>query len=140
MPDRDYIPKGKTEYDNPENKTNGQILDENNIDGIQYKDGEPVFDNCAEFTTKIEKSDITDSIKEEIASGNREGLHEALFEKMAKEKGITVEEAKQFKESNNLVWHETADGRAQLVPRELHLLSHNGGISTINILIKNGLV
>lgn len=142
IPDRDYIPKDKTGHDNPHDKTWGQILDENNIDGIRYEDGEPVFDDYSKFTTKIEKSDITDKIKEEIISdkSERNGLHEILFEKMAKEKGITVEEARQIKESNNLVWHETADGRAQLVPRELHLVNHNGGISILRTLINNNLL
>jgi hypothetical protein len=50
---------------------------------------------------------------------------------------MTVDEIKRFKESKNLVPHETTDGRIQLIPREIHdNIVHEGGVSLFRNQLK----
>lgn len=131
IPDKDYIPGGK-HYANLKNKTWGQILKENNIDGIDFKNGVPDFDKISKMESKIDYSKIPDKAKKQLLKEKpqRTALHDYFYEKLAKEKNMTVEEIHRFKDKNNLVPHETIDGRIQLVPREIHdNLTHEGGVA-----------
>lgn len=132
IPDKDYIPGGGKHYANLKNKTWGQILKENNIDGIDFKNGVPDFDKISKMESKIDYSKIPDKAKNQLLKEKpqRTALHDYFYEKLAKEKNMTVEEIHRFKDKNNLVPHETIDGRIQLVPREIHdNLTHEGGVA-----------
>ena len=132
IPDKDYIPGGGKHYANLKNKTWGQILKENNIDGIDFKNGVPDFDKISKMESKIDYSKIPDKAKKQLLKEKpqRTALHDYFYEKLAKEKNMTVEEIYRFKDKNNLVPHETIDGRIQLVPREIHdNLTHEGGVA-----------
>lgn len=132
IPDKNYVPGGNKNYANPKNKTWGQILKENGIDGIDFKDGVPNFDKVSKMESKIDYSKIPDKAKKQLLKEKpqRTALHDYFYDKLAKEKKMTVEEIRHFKESNNLVPHETIDGRIQLVPREIHdNLTHEGGVA-----------
>lgn len=132
IPDKDYIPGGGKHYANLKNKTWGQILKENNIDGIDFKNGVPDFDKISKMESKIDYSKIPDKAKKQLLKEKpqRTALHDYFYEKLAKEKNMTVEEIHRFKDKNNLVPHETIDGRIQLVPREIHdNLTHEGGVA-----------
>lgn len=132
IPDKDYIPGDGKHYANLKNKTWGQILKENNIDGIDFKNGVPDFDKISKMESKIDYSKIPDKAKKQLLKEKpqRTALHDYFYEKLAKEKNMTVEEIHKFKDKNNLVPHETIDGRIQLVPREIHdNLTHEGGVA-----------
>ena len=131
-PDRDYVPANKG-YNNMKNKTWGQILDENGIDGITYVNGEPDFSAVAKMKTTLDfDTDISDKARAGLLNSkkDRAQLHEEFYEKLARENGMTVDEVKAFKEANNLVVHECSDCKTlMLVPREIHdNVSHPGGV------------
>lgn len=139
IPDKNYIPGGGKPYANPKNKTWEQIMKENKIDGIDFKDGIPNFDKVSKMETKIDYKKIPTRAKDKLLQDkpNRDELHEYFYKKLAKEKNMTVEEIKRFKESKNLVPHETTDGRIQLIPREIHdNIVHEGGVSLFRNQLK----
>ena len=89
--------------------------------------------------TKIDYNKIPPKAKEKLLKDkpNRDELHEYFYEKLAKEKNMTVGEIKRFKESKNLVPHETTDGRIQLIPREIHdNIVHEGGVALFRNQLK----
>ena len=65
--------------------------------------------------------------------GNYQQADIALSEKISAETGekVTPEQIKAYRESSNLTWHETSDGKTmQLVPTEINSkCAHNGGVS-----------
>lgn len=137
-PDRDVRPSNKG-YSNMENKTWGQILDENNIVGIKYINGEPDFSPIVKMQTTMDfESEISEAAKKQLLSTpvNREQLHEEFYVKLAKENNCTVDEIISFKESNNLVVHESPDCKTLLLlPREIHdNLPHTGGVDMFRTL------
>lgn len=119
-PDRDVIPN--KQGTNPENKTWGEILDENGIDGVDFKDGEPDFSEIAK--DEVEIDDFTDDRDSNFAQAD---------EKLAEKWGVSPREIKAYREENGYTWHECGDCKTlQLVPREVHgNISHKGGISAI---------
>ena len=77
MPDRDIIPKDKG-YSNMDNKTFGQILDENGIKGIKYKNGNPDFKPVQCDSVKMNYSEFHD----DLMKNQRKNLHNKAFEKL----------------------------------------------------------
>lgn len=137
-PDRDVHPSDKG-YSNMENKTWGQILDENNIVGIKYINGEPDFSPIVKMQTTMDfESEISEAARQQLLSTpvNREQLHKEFYVKLAKENNCTVDEIITFKESNNLVVHESPDCKTLLLlPREIHdNLPHTGGVDMFRTL------
>ena len=126
-PDRETIPK---KY-NPEDKTWGQILDENGIDGIDFVDGEPDFSEIAEETVEIDEYS-------QDRDDNYDSADEKLAEKWTKEQkdghSWSADDVAQYRKEHQLSWHEKSDMKTmQLVPREVHLnIPHKGGISAAN--------
>lgn len=125
VPDKDAVPK----VYNPDEKTWGQILEENEIGGIDFNDGEPDFSTVAEETVEIDDYS-------EDRSDNYDAADEALADKWNAEAkdgktDWTKEDIAKYREDNKLSWHECADMKTmQLVPREIHLnVPHEGGIS-----------
>lgn len=136
IPAPNYHPH-KGIYSNMDDKTWEQILKENNIDGIDFKNGEPNFNNVAKYETSVDYNSLSDKIKEQLLSEKRErsGLHDYVYDKIAKEQGLTREELIEIKERLNLVAHETSDGRVLLVPREIHdNIIHEGGVALFRAL------
>ncbi len=115
-PDREAVP---TRY-NPEALTWGQILDKYGIDGIEYKDGDPDFSPVSKGEVEIE--DFTDDRPSNFAQAD---------EALAKQRGCSPEEVKQWREENGYTWHECRDCKTmQKVPREIHNnMDHSGGVS-----------
>lgn len=138
-PDVNTIPH-KNKYSNPKEKKWKEILDSHNVkNGIKFKDGEPVFDNIVWEKVILQYEDIgrdkllklqNPEIKE------REDLHNLAFEHLARNKGWSVEKARDYKEINNLVWHELSDCETLvLIPREIHdHIIHYGGVAMLRCL------
>lgn len=129
LPERDYVPPEKSRnpdkpYSNPDHLPMGEILDKYGIEGIQFKDGYPVFDPVAKATTEIGDFETGG---QEAKNHNFESADKAL----AEQKGCTPEEVKTWRQDNNYTWHECEDKRTmQLVPNEVHAnIPHNGGRS-----------
>lgn len=121
-PDRDVSPSDRN-YSNTEGKTWGEILDEYEIDGIPFNDGEPDFSEVSKGTVEIDEfSDARYG-----AGGN----FDQADKKLAQQRGCTKEEVRQWRADNNYTWHERSDCRTiDKVPREVHgNVSHSGGIS-----------
>jgi len=136
IPDSQHHPH-KGIYSNMEDKSWEQILKENNINGIQFNKGEPDFDKIAKYETKVDYSSLPEKIKEQLLSEKRErsGLHDYVYDKIAKEQGLAREKLIEIKERLNLVAHETSDGRVLLVPREIHdNIIHEGGVALFRAL------
>lgn len=135
VPDANIRPKNKN-YSNVDKKNWGQIRNDHGYqNGIPYKNGEPVLKPIAEC--KIKYPD-TEEFKNMSNTKKRAFLQDRAFEQFARQKGISVEEARAFKEKNRLVWHEADDCETlMLVPAEIHNnLTHVGGISLYNLVAK----
>lgn len=119
IPDKEYIPP----CSNIEGKTWGEILDNNGIDGIEYKDGEPDFSPIAKETVEID--DFT---------GNRAKNFDQADEKLAEKLNCYPEDVEKMRKENNETWHECPDCKTmKLVPSEIHNnIPHTGGISEYN--------
>lgn len=116
IPNPDYVPKKS----NPEGKTWGEILEKYGIDGIVFKDGEPVFDNVSKGTVTIEGF-----------SSNRDDNFDKADIELAKQRRCSPEEVKQWRKENGYTWHECKDmATMQKMPSEIHNnITHRGGVS-----------
>lgn len=98
----------------------GEILEKYGIDGIMFKDGEPVFDNISKGTVTIEGF-----------SSNRDDNFDKADIELAKQRGCSPEEVRQWRKENGYTWHECKDMTTmQKVPSEVHNnITHRGGVS-----------
>lgn len=121
IPDSDYVPRKS----NPEGRTWGEILERYGIDGIEFKDGEPVFDNISKGTVKIEG----------FSSDRDDNFDKADIE-LAKQRGCSPEDVQQWRRENGYTWHECKDmSTMQKVPSEIHNnITHRGGVSNSKAL------
>jgi hypothetical protein len=126
-PDRDKIPENP--QTNPDGKTWGEILDENEIDGIPFNDGEPDFSETSKGTVEIEPY-----------SEDRDDNFDAADEKLAEEKGCSKEDVRQWRKDHHYTWHERSDMKTMdKVPTEVHgNVPHEGGISAKKKENENG--
>ncbi len=116
VPDSDYVPQKS----NPEGKTWGEIMSEHNIDGIEFKDGEPNFNEISEADVEVENF-----------STDRSDNFDQADAKLAEQWGCEPEDVAQWRSDNHYTWHECSDMKTmQLVPSEVHNnITHRGGIS-----------
>ena len=137
IPDDTVIPPDKG-YSNMLHKTWFQIKSENNIRGIPFSDGRADFRpvSKAEVVLDWERELGKEGIRRIVETGDRQYLHEAGFALLAKNMGKSVWEVKDFKESENLVWHEEPDCQTlRLVVREVHdNIRHFGGVAMLAIV------
>lgn len=130
MPDRDYIPPEKSRnpetspYSNPENLTWGEILEKNKIEGVEFKNGFPVFQDISRGTVEIE------NFQTGGCDAKDKNFKQADIA-MAEKNGYTPNEVKQWRKENNFTWHECEDKRTmQKVSNEVHAnIPHDGGRS-----------
>ncbi len=125
-PDRDQIP-GKPQGNET---TWGEILDRQEIDGIEFKDGEPDFSTTAEGTVEID--DFSDDRNANYTQAD-ETLAEQWTEENKDGKIWTAQDIKEYRKENDLSWHERSDMKTMdLVSQDVHgNISHSGGISAI---------
>lgn len=123
-PNRDEIPKRP-----PGNEeTWGEILDKYEIDGIEFKDGEPDFSTISEGTVEIE--DFSTERNENFTQAD-ENLAEQWTSEGKDGKEWSPQDIKEYRKENNLSWHERSDMKTMdLTPQEVHgNVPHSGGIS-----------
>lgn len=125
QPDPEYTPLEKSKnsekpYSNPDNLTWAELMEKYGIEGIEFRDGYPVFDDVARGTVEID--DFTDDRSSNFDQAN---------EKMAEQKGCSPEEVENWMKENNYTWHECQDCKTmQKVPNEIHAnVPHEGGVS-----------
>ena len=116
IPNPDFVPKKA----NPEGKTWGEILDKYGIDGINYQNGEPNFNEVSKGAVKIEP----------FSDSRTDNFDKADIE-LAKQRGRSPEEVAKWRKENGHTWHECKDMKTmQKVPGEVHNnIPHSGGIS-----------
>jgi hypothetical protein len=121
LPDKNEVPKNP--LTNPNGKTWGEILSKYGVDGIVFKDGEPDFSPVSKGTVKIDN--FTEN------RYGKGGNFDQACEKLAKQRGCTKEEVKEWMKENKYTWHERSDCKTMdKVPTEIHgNISHSGGIS-----------
>lgn len=120
-PDKNYVPLKS----NSEQKTWGEIMEKHGIDGIDFKDGEPNFESISKGTVEIEG----------FSESRTDNFDKADIE-LAKAKGCSPEDVRQWRKENGYTWHECRDMKTmQKTSSMVHNnISHSGGISAI----KNG--
>ncbi len=125
-PNRDEIPKQPQGNE----ATWGEILDRQEIDGIEFKDGEPDFSTVAEGTVEID--DFSDDRNANYTQAD-ETLAEQWTEENKDGKTWTAQDVKEYRKENDLSWHERSDMKTMdLVSQDVHgNISHSGGISAI---------
>ena len=137
IPDDAVIPPDKG-YSNMYHKTWRQIKSENGIQGITYSNGQADFRPITrhELVFDWERELGKEGIRHILETGDRQYLHEAAFSLLASTLGKSVRELKDFKEHENLVWHEESDCETlRLVAREVHdNVRHIGGIAMLAIV------
>lgn len=116
VPDGEHVP-GKA---NPEGQTWDEILEEANIDGVTFKDGEPNFDSIDKGEVKIEDF-----------STNRSDNFDKADVALAEQRGCKPEDVARWRKENGYTWHEKADMQTmQKVPSKVHNnIPHQGGIA-----------
>lgn len=126
-PDSEYVPPEKgcdKPYSNPDKLSWEEILKKYNLDGIDFRDGFPVFDEVSKGTVEIEDFET---------GGNKAKNHNfaEADRALAEQKGCTPQEVKDWRKENNYTWHECEDKRTmQKVPNEVHAnIPHDGGRS-----------
>ena len=126
LPNRDEIPKRPPNNE----KTWGEILDENGVEGIEFKDGEPDFSKVSEATVEIQDFTVD-------RNANFTQADEKLADQWTSEskdgKTWTPQDVKEYRKENNLSWHERSDMKTlDLVSQEIHgNIPHSGGISAL---------
>lgn len=129
-PDCDYVPPEKSRnpedrpYSNPDNLSWGEILDKYGLDGIEFKDGFPVFDEISRGTVQIDDFETG-------GSDAKDRNFKRADIAMAEQRGCTPQEVKEWRDNNNYTWHECEDKcTMQKVPNEVHAnVPHDGGRS-----------
>jgi len=105
-----------------------EILDKYDIEGIEFKDGEPDFSVISEGTVEIEDFSTDRNV-------NFTQADEKLADKWTEEgkdgKEWTPQDIRDYRKEHNLSWHERSDMKTlDLVPQEVHgNIPHSGGIS-----------
>lgn len=126
LPSEEEIPKRPPSNE----KTWSEILKKYEVDGIEFKDGEPDFTPFSEGTVEIE--DFTDD-----RNANFTQADEKLAEQWTTEgkdgKEWTAQDIKEYRKENQLSWHERSDMKTlELTPQEVHgNVPHLGGISAL---------
>lgn len=102
-----------------DNKEVNQELKKYHLDGIEYKNCVPDFSKCSEVTTKIDK--ITPDLVTNFKEFSKKLVAEGKF--------ASEREVLEFKQKNNLAFHECSDMKTcQLVPISIHeAFKHTGG-------------
>lgn len=128
-PDPEYVPPEKSKnpdkpYSNPDSLSWREILNKYGIDGVEFKNGFPVFDEVSKATVKIEG----------FATGGNDAKIQnfAKADKaLAEQYSCRPEDVRAWRKENNYTWHECEDKETmQLVPNEIHAnISHDGGRS-----------
>ena len=121
VPDDNAIPK----QFNPGATTWGKIKETYNTEGINFKDGYPDFSEVSKGNVEIDNFTT-----ERYGSG---GNFEQADQKLASQRGCSIEEVRQWRADNNYTWHEVQDCKTmQKVPRIIHNnIPHDGGISKL---------
>lgn len=126
-PDPEYVPPEKSKnpdkpYSNPDSLTWEKLLEKYDIDGVEFKDGYPVFDDISKGTVEIDGFETGGEV------AKRHNFAKA-YRALSEERGCTWQEVKDWMDKNNYTWHECEDKKTmQKVPHEIHAnIPHDGG-------------
>lgn len=141
--DEEKEKKGKEKYNEVK-----RILDENNINGIEYKNGVPDFSPVAKVTMEISYDDVQvrglkgndarTEIQKQASKRYAQYLNEHPEEAEAlgfhTDGSISQKDIKEYMSKNDLTWHELNDCKhIQLVPTVINdTFGHCGGVSEVN--------
>lgn len=118
IPDGEYVPQKS----NPDNKTWNEILNDRNIDGINFKEGNPDFSEISKGNVEIDG--FSDKRSDNFDKADME---------LAKQRGCDPEDVKAWRTDpeHKYTWHECPDMKTmQKVPSDVHNnVPHRGGIS-----------
>ena len=122
---REEIPKQP--YGNK--RTWGEILDENGIDGIEFKDGEPDFTPISQGNVKIK--DFTTNRDDNFYQADQILAQQWSQENKNGKNDWSISDIRKYRKEKKLTWHERSDMQnMDLVPQEVHgNIPHTGGIS-----------
>lgn len=116
---------------NPEGKSWKELQEKHNIDGVEFKEGDPNFN-------PVSKEDVEIDNFTEDRTTNFQQADEKCAEKWNQEAkegktDWTPRDISNFRKTEGYTWHECRDCKTlQLVPREIHNnVPHAGGISEI---------
>jgi hypothetical protein len=125
IPNRDETPKQP--YGNE--KTWGEILDENGIDGIYFKDGEPDFTPVSKANVKIK--DFTTNRDDNFYQADQKLAQQWNQENKDGKNDWLISDIRKYRKEKKLTWHERSDMKnMDLVSQEIHAnVPHTGGIS-----------
>lgn len=119
--DKEFIPTNP--LTNPNNLSLGQICSKYNIEGINFKNGQPDFSPISKWEVKIENFS-------ENRYGKGGNFDQAL-DKLVEITGMNKKSIKKWMIDNKYTFHECTDCRTmQCVPTEVHgNIRHSGGVS-----------
>jgi len=119
IPEGEKIPEKQIGV-NPEKQTWSQILEESEIDGIVFEDGEPDFSDISRETVEID----------DFSTDRTKNFFQAN-ENTAENRGCSPDDVEDWMKENGYTWHERSDCKTMdKVPSKVHnCISHSGGIS-----------
>ena len=115
-----------------------ELLKEYGVDGIMYKNGEPLFSKCAEATVTIDhmtehREDYRDNGEMKKGNFSQADIKCADLWKKQKKDGRTDwtdESVYDYRRQNKLEWHERCDAKTMdLIKHDIHdFFKHTGGV------------
>lgn len=126
-----YKPNAETE----KGAKAAEKLSEYGLDGIEYEDAVPNFDNCAEESVEIDMTENRYSNVAEGIVGNFEKADTECAKKWNAEgkdgkTDWTARYVADYRRDHNMTWHECADRKTcQMISRDIHdYFGHSGGV------------
>ncbi len=125
IPNKEDIPKQP--YGNE--RMWSEILNENGIDGIKFKDGEPDFTPV--FKGSVEIEDFTTDRDDNFYQADQNLAQQWNKENKSEKNDWSISDIRKYRKEEKLTWHERSDMQnMDLVPQEVHgNIPHTGGIS-----------
>lgn len=120
-----FVPNPETE----QGQKAAEVLKANNLDGIEYRNGEPDFSKCSESTVNIDNmtSDRVNNFAqadikcaEQWSADNKDGKAE-----------WAARDVSDYRHENRFSWHERCDTKTMdLVSMDIHkFFKHSGGVA-----------
>ena len=120
-----FIPNQETE----QGQKAIEVLKANDLDGIEYHNGEPDFSGCAESTVRID--DMTADRASNFAQADIKCAEQWSSENKDGKNDWSARDVSNYRHENRFSWHERCDTQTMdLVSMDVHtFFKHSGGVA-----------
>ena len=120
-----FVPNPETE----QGQKAAEVLKANNLDGIEYRNGEPDFSGCAESTVSIDN--MTSDRVSNFAQADVKCAELWSSENKDEKGDWSARDVSNYRHENRFSWHERCDTKTMdLVSMDVHtFFKHSGGVA-----------